>query len=85
MKPEKKQWDWLQYLPCSCRVMQYKDNKAYGIDYCPMHKAAPELSEALENCVHELKLHTTKGDLAGTMGRIIQQGEKALANAKRTK
>jgi len=37
----------LQKFPCGCGIRRYADNST-GIDYCPKHKSAPNMYEALK-------------------------------------
>lgn len=47
---------------CTCRVVSHNENapchevgKLHEIVYCPMHKSAPIMQEALEECLSEMK------------------------------
>ena len=37
---------------CGCYVVISPDKTGYGIVYCPLHKAAPDMYEALEESYH---------------------------------
>lgn len=49
-----------QSFPCGCEVRHYRD-ESYRITYCPVHKTAPEMYEALKALRH-------------TVDKLIQDG-----------
>ena len=61
-------------LLCGCKILDYPTE--YKIEYCPTHKAAPELLEACEYALE--KMRPIKGKLFPIFLPIL----KALAKAK---
>jgi len=41
--------DVAAFIDCGCNVYVWKDGSGAEVEYCPMHKAAPELLEALKD------------------------------------
>ena len=71
---------------CGC-IVTVVSPRADGVllDYCPMHKAALELYEALEVAttrIHNSIRYEPAGEYRAMMQKDLAQGLKALAKAK---
>ena len=64
---------------CSCRVILGQHNES-GIDYCPLHKAAPDLYEA---CLSALGIMATLDQEKGWVKEISGVIQQALAKANK--
>lgn len=55
------------YLVCGCKISEFPVNLNHPIKFCPLHKAAPKLLEALKDIVNiERKdRHYDKYDMRG--------------------
>ncbi len=62
---------------CTCQVVEVE----YGeteIVYCPLHKSAPELYEALKEVLND----ANNGSFTSLAGSVQKLGEQALAKAE---
>jgi hypothetical protein len=50
-----------QKFPCGCHIDEMIDN-SYGITYCPLHQAAPELLETLKQTYSWCWKHTNSAN-----------------------
>ena len=63
---------------CGCEVRWSNGAEVAGIDYCPMHKAAPEMLVALRGVAAEIQAYPYAG-LSYSVGGAM---DKALAAAR---
>ena len=65
---------------CTCTIR----NHGRVIEFCPMHKAAPALLDALEDATNGLRALATAvgGDIPDDVLHRIQHGVEALAAAR---
>ena len=69
--------------PCGCTVQQDHDARVH-IEYCPKHKSAPDLYEALKVATTRIHNHIRyeTGDYRVTLQEELKQGLAALAKAR---
>ena len=58
---------------CGCKERWSTTTEVSGIDFCPLHKAAPEMRDALEGVL---------SSYAGDMEYVFTEVRKALAQAR---
>ena len=71
----------LQRFPCGCTIEDLGDG-SHAINYCPKHKAAPDMYEALRALVGWLE---DDKKLIGNVALIQSDCHKALAKAEEVK
>ena len=74
-----------QKFPCGCHIDQMSDG-SYGISYCPVHKAAPDMYEALKFFCERNKSEYEYLDrgigISTDVGKAFLNARKALAKAE---
>lgn len=73
----------IKSYPCGCEISHktnlYSLDESYGITYCPLHKAAPDMCEALKFTVRQIQeLHSIKGDF-GLTNAVLGLANQVLA------
>ena len=62
-------------ITCGCKVVSYT-----GIEYCPMHKTAPAMYEALKALTFQFAMAVD--DVRSKDKEVYEQAQKALAKAE---
>ena len=71
----------IKTLDCGCEVI-VATNGSVMLTYCPLHKSAPDLYEALEAITSRLKLRSVGSFELPADGKAIKQAELALAKVE---
>jgi len=72
----------IKTLGCGCEVI-VATNGSVTLSYCPLHRSAPKLYEALESAIKYLEAVTqVEEGNSQLFNDAISKGDKALADAK---
>ena len=70
--------NYTRHLECGCKIVVIGKSDNAEIHYCPLHKSAPTIHEALKSVLDDAN-NGSFTTLAGSVRKLVEQ---ALAQAK---